>query len=268
MNDGKGHRAGLLGGGTLIGREKVSHDAHLLDFEIDEATETPAPGQFYHLDCGGGREHLLRRPLSAHGLTVGDNGSAVVRFMVEVVGWGTARLCALERGARVGLMGPLGRGFAVVDGGRALLVSGGIGLAPLFFLAAELDKDGSGYDLLAGFSTGDGYYPALSELKGSIEVFTDDGSVGAKGMVSDGAVRIIGEKDYSAVFTCGPEPMMEAVAGACERSGINCQVSLTSRMACGLGFCRSCVKKGRKGRNLCVCAEGPVFDSREVDWGD
>jgi len=266
MTDERIHRAGLLNRATLIDRQKVSHNAHILDFEIDGTTETPGPGQFYHVDCGGGREHLLRRPLGVHGMTVPEKGAARVRFMVEVVGWGTARLCALEQGAQVGIMGPLGRGFTRVDGARAMLVSGGIGVAPIFYLASEMDKEGSEYDLLAGFRTGDDYYPALSDLKGSIEVFTDDGNVGMKGMVSEGAVPLIGNKDYSAVFACGPEAMMEAVADACERSGIGCQVSLTSRMACGLGFCRGCVKEGRGGRNLCVCTEGPVFDSRDVKW--
>ncbi|MBK5092261.1 MAG: dihydroorotate dehydrogenase electron transfer subunit [Actinobacteria bacterium] len=266
MTDEKGNRAGLLSRATLVSRQKVSRNTHILDFEIDGTTNTPGPGQFYHVDCGGGREHLLRRPLGVHGMTAPEKGAARVRLMVEVVGWGTQRLCALEPGAEVGLMGPLGRGFTPPDGGRALLVSGGIGLAPLFFLASEMDKEGSDYDFLAGFRTGDDYYPALSDLKGNIEVFTDDGTVGAKGVVSEGAVRHIGNGDYSAVFACGPEAMMEAVADACEGSGVSCQVSLTSRMACGLGFCRSCVKEGRDGRNLCVCTEGPVFDSRDVKW--
>jgi dihydroorotate dehydrogenase electron transfer subunit len=164
------------------------------------------------------------------------------------------------------MIGPLGRGFSLLDGGKALLVSGGIGLAPLFFLASEMDKERSGYDLLAGFRTGEDFYPAFADLKGNIEVFTDDGNVGVKGVVSDGAVKLIEDNDYSVVFACGPDAMMEAVADACERSGVNCQVSLAARMACGLGFCRSCVKEGRTGRNLCVCSEGPVFDSKEVKW--
>ena len=266
MTDEKGYRAGLLSRATLIDRQKVSRNAHILDFEIDGTTEAPGPGQFYHVDCGGGREHLLRRPLGVHGMAVPEKGAAMVRFMVEAVGWGTERLCDLEQGAQVGIMGPLGRGFTLVNEGRAMLVSGGIGLAPLFYLASEMDKEGYDYDLLAGFRTGDDYYPALSDLKGSIEVFTDNGNLGKKGMVSEGAVQLIGNKDYSTVFACGPEAMMEAVADACELSGISCQVSLTSRMACGLGFCRGCVREGKDNRNLCVCTEGPVFDSREVKW--
>jgi len=266
MIDEKGRSAWPLSKAKLISRQKASRSAHILDFEINRSTEVPSPGQFYHVDCGGGREHLLRRPLGVHGTMVSAKGTARVRFMVEVVGWGTSGLCALEQGAEVGLLGPLGRGFTPVDGGRAMLVSGGIGLAPLFFLASEMDKKGMDYDLLAGFRTGDDYYPALSGLKGRIEVFTDDGTIGTKGMVSEGAVRLIGNRDYSAVFACGPEAMMEAVADACEGSGVGCQVSLTSRMACGLGFCRGCVKEGRDGRNLCVCSEGPVFDSRDVKW--
>lgn len=264
--DEKGHRVGLLSRAALISRQKVSRKSHVLDFEVHSSTEVPGPGQFYNFDCGGGREHMLRRPLGVHGIKACENGAVVVRFMVEVVGWGTERLCALDPGAEVGLLGPLGRGFSSFGGGKALLVSGGIGLAPLFFLASEMDKEEIDYDLLAGFRTGEDYYPALSDLKGRIDVFTDDGTVGTRGIVSDGAVRLIGNRDYSVVFACGPEAMMAAVADSCEGSGVNCQVSLTSRMACGLGFCRACVKEGRDGQNLCVCAEGPVFDSREVKW--
>ena len=268
MTDKKGYRAGLQSRAILIGREKVSRKAHVLDFEIEraEAMSRPLPGQFYHVDCGGGREHLLRRPLSVHGITGSERSALVIRFMVETVGWGTEKLCSLEPGTGVGLLGPLGHWFTPVERGRALLVSGGIGIAPLFFLASEMDRKGMGYDLFAGFREGEEYYPALSDLKGGIQVYTDDGTLGSKGLVSEGAVLRIKGDSYYTVFACGPEAMMAVVAVACERSGVACQVSLTSRMACGLGLCRGCVREGKGGRNLCVCAEGPVFDSRDVKW--
>lgn len=259
----------VLSRGTLVYREEVARSIYLLDFRLeggDASGTLPAPGNFYNVDCGGGREHLLPRPLSAHGLYGGGEQGLVVRFLVEEVGWGTGRLCESELGTHVGMLGPLGRGFEPAADGRALLVSGGIGVAPLHFLASRMEAEGLAYDFLAGFRDSEHYYPALGDLAGSLEVYTDDGSMGRGGPVSAGAAASIEKGEYSSVYACGPEAMMRAVANIAESSGVPCQVSLDSRMACGVGSCRGCVRPGRAGANICVCLDGPVFDSVQVEW--
>jgi dihydroorotate dehydrogenase electron transfer subunit len=166
------------------------------------------------------------------------------------------------------MLGPLGNGFTVRAGdGRHLLVAGGIGVAPLYFLAREMERSGVEYDILAGFSSGDRCCVPLDDLSGGVEVFTEDGAVGEKGVVSAAVPGRLG-RGYEAAYTCGPEAMMSGVAATCEGAGVPCQVSLDSRMACGIGICRGCIKGGTGDRNLCVCADGPVFDSREVLWRD
>jgi len=159
-------------------------------------------------------------------------------------------------------MGERLHGFEPIQGGTALLVAGGVGIAPIAFLAREMDRGGSRYEFLAGFRTeGRSYQPAEN-----VVVYTEDGSLGNKGLVSDGAARRLAVNDYSGVYACGPQAMMAVVAGISEEAGVPCQVSLESRMGCGIGSCRGCVKEGRTGGNLCVCTDGPVFDSREVAW--
>jgi len=259
---------GVLCAGTLERREEASPGVFILEFGLDgggRSVKPPVPGQFYQFDCGGGPEHMLPRPLSVHGVTTWDSKATVLSFLVEAVGWGTERLCSLADGDEVKLLGPLGKGFSGVQEGKALLVAGGMGIAPLFFLASEMDRHGTEYDLLAGFRTQRRSYRLLSGLEGGVEVYTEDGSLGEKGMVSDGTGRLAGGA-YRAVYACGPQAMMAVVAGFSEEAGVPCEVSLASRMACGIGSCRGCVKEGRERGNLCVCSDGPVFDSREVAW--
>ena len=252
---------------TLLAREESGEGVFLLEFAVEPGggtPEAPSPGQFYQIRCGSGREHMLRRPLSAHGAKL-ESGMLKVSFLVEIAGWGTEKLCSLVPGERVSMLGPLGRGFVLDGVGKALLIAGGIGVAPLFFLAREMEKAGVAYDLLAGFNTGDKYYRPLDDLNGSVVACTEDGSLGKRGLACDALAGYLA-RGYDAVYACGPEAMMSEAAGKCEVAGVPCQVSLDSRMACGIGACRGCVREGSDGRNLCVCSEGPVFDSRKVSW--
>jgi dihydroorotate dehydrogenase electron transfer subunit len=207
---------GILCAGTLLARQEVARGIHVMEFGLQTSQRVsppvPRPGQFYQVKCADSPEHILRRPLSAHGADATD-GEVRVRFLVEVVGWGTGRLSGLAQGERVSVLGPLGNGFTIGRGrGRHLIVAGGIGVAPLYFLAREMERSAVEYDLLAGFDRGDRRFTPLAQVP--------------------------------------------------------CQVSLDARMACGIGVCRGCVKEQTGGGSLCVCADGPVFDSREVLWRD
>lgn len=144
---------------------------------------------------------------------------------------------------------------------RVLLVSGGMGLVPVFYAARELERLKLDYSLIAGFKSGDKLFTGVHLLEGDVRIYTEDGTFGVKGMASDGFsdVDISG---YSAVFVCGPTAMMRKASDMARAHGIPCYISLTARMGCGAGFCGCCVVTGAKG-NLRVCSEGPVFLSRD-----
>lgn len=267
MNSGFSETSSLVTG-RLSHRELVARDTYAIGFELTGKlpAEPPKPGQFFQVECGGGREHLLRRPLSVHDCLSWKADGGELLFLVEIAGWGTGRLCSVEPGAHFQMQGPLGRPYELPDRGQALLVAGGMGVAPIYYLARKMDGENGRYRLMAGFSSGDKYYEALGDLEGDIDIYTDDGGVGRRGLVSSGVEEALKVERFEMVLACGPEAMMEKVAGLSEKRGLPCQVSLTSRMACGVGACRGCVKMGRNGVNLCVCSDGPVFDSRMVDW--
>ena len=256
--------AGRLFDATLQDVRRVASETFALEFETSAGNQLPATGQFYQVRCGGDREHMLRRPFSVHFAEVSASGMKL-GFLVENVGWGTGWLSSLSVGEHVNMLGPLGKGFTLPSAGKSMLVSGGIGIAPLLYAARELDASGRAYDMLAGFKTAAKVIDLLGDLSGGVEVYTDDGSSGSAGMASEGIAGSLG-RGYDVVLTCGPEAMMAEVAALCEAAGISCQVSLDARMGCGIGSCRGCVKKGARGSNLCVCTEGPVFDSFEVAW--
>ncbi|MBN2169045.1 MAG: hypothetical protein JW738_07360 [Actinobacteria bacterium] len=249
--------------------EKALGSIYLIELEVldlpgDEPG--PQPGQFYQVKCAGGSEHMLRRPLSVYGITRWDDGGHSFELAVEDVGWGTHHLCSLAKGSAVDLLGPLGNGFELPSGGKVLLVAGGMGIAPLFFLAREMDRVDVPYDLVAGFKSVDGAYAPFSTLKGGGMVCTEDGSTGEPGTAVEKAVELMDKFEYCMVYVCGPEAMMAEMSRRAEKEDIPCRVSLVSRMACGIGVCRGCVRPGRSGDNLCVCREGPVFDSMKVEW--
>ena len=264
MSEPNGKATPAACGAVVIRTDEVARDVRVIALEIPQDVPVPTPGQFYQVDCGGGREHLLPRPIGAFDAR-SSNGVLSLAFLVESVGWGTERLCSLVPGDSIRILGPLGRGFSAAEG-KALIVAGGVGLAPLHFLASSMDKAGEPYVLLAGVASKERYIAPLSTLTGDVQVFSDDGTIGENGLVCDAAGPWLSDGCFSKVYACGPEPMMAVVAGAAEAQGVPCEVSLDSRMACGIGACRGCVKAGADGKNLCVCTDGPVFDSRAVKW--
>ncbi len=224
-----------------------------------------APGQFVMAACGPFLDPLLRRPFSIHRLPAPDT----LQLLFRIVGRGTEALAGLRPADPLSLLGPLGRGFPLRTEGPACLVGGGIGIAPLLFLAENLlpRLSGSGSLLvLLGGRTAAEIEPlagAFRDLGCPVEAATDDGSLGHHGLVTDLLPRHL--PSVRQVFACGPTAMMAAAAALCRQSGVACAVSLEARMACGLGACLGCTVRGRD-RYLHVCKEGPVFPAEEVLW--
>ncbi len=221
-----------------------------------------APGQFAMLSTeqrwGGGRDE---RPFLARALSVARHTDGEAHFVLEDVGPGTRRLCELRPGERVQALGPLGRGFTPPEPGRrALLVGGGVGIAPLMILQ---DRLGGSAAALLGFR--DGERARAAELVLDATVATDDGSVGHRGTVTELLERQLAEDPVAEIYACGPGPMLEGVRALCARLEVPAQLALEAPMACGFGACFGCVVAARDGSYLRVCVDGPVIDARELD---
>lgn len=257
----------------ITGHREVVPGTFLMHLDAPSIAGSARPGQFVMIRAGSGLDPLLRRPFSICGLY----GDRAICVLYKVVGRGTALLAEMGRGDRVHVLGPLGNGFST--GGASLpmlLVGGGMGVAPLFFLAQALSvMEDRPFRLLTGFS-GKGQVLSGSDLLHldvEAETATDDGTVGHKGPVTDllQAVLEEGRENGAAggVCACGPTAMLERVAGLAAAAGVSCQVSMEAAMACGLGACLGCVVHAAPQEHvpfLRVCTEGPVFPAGAVDW--
>ncbi len=223
------------------------------------------PGQFVMLRGDWGFSPLLPRPFSLAAVEGPD-----VTLLVKAVGEGSRRLAALQRGDVVRVHGPLGTSFRRPQAGeRLLLVGGGVGIAPLHFLA-RAGRPSSGGSLVAvygGRSRRD--LPLAAELAAaaeSVTFITEDGSAGERGLASDAMLDLLGRQTFDRVVACGPWPMMAAAAQAAAAAGVPCEVSLESIMACGFGICLGCAVPASGGGYLYACSDGPVVDAGRVVW--
>ncbi|MHB8533551.1 MAG: dihydroorotate dehydrogenase electron transfer subunit [Solirubrobacteraceae bacterium] len=227
----------------------------------------PAPGQFAMLAAaerwGGGEDE---RPFLARAFSYARHAGGEAQFLLEDVGPGTRRLCELREGEAVEVLGPLGTPFTPPDPGPpipcALLVGGGVGIAPLAILQDALERDGLATRVLLGFR--DGARAPAAELLRDAAVATDDGSAGRRGLVTELMAEEL-RAGPAAVFACGPAPMLEAVRALSERTGVPAQLALESGMACGFGACFGCVVPTREGGYVRVCVDGPVLDSARLE---
>jgi dihydroorotate dehydrogenase electron transfer subunit len=237
------------------------------------------PGQFVMVRVGNGIDPLLRRPLAIFdvGAPAPESGNATVWFemLYRAVGKGTALLSARRETDDLDILGPLGAGFDLGgDDGEKLLVGGGIGLAPLYRLATALVKRQSPVRLFAGGRTcGDLLCLADFEHLGvDCHCATEDGSFGTRGLVTTALDRHLDDlAGKAALYACGPDGLLRALAKIAAKRALPCQVSLEGHMACGVGACLGCVATGRKHSvqtpdYRCICTEGPVFESSELQW--
>lgn len=256
----------------VLARRELTGDTVSLRLRAPEVASLARPGQFVHVSLGArrGLDPFLRRPLSLAGIWP-DSGE--VELVVRSVGRGTTALCSSVAGERLDLLGPLGRPFPLSEGGKALLVGGGTGCAPVLALATAI---ASGQDahtaharmlVLCGARTASELWaPQLAAERGlSILYSTDDGTAGHPGLVTDlvGVELDLGQ--ISVVYACGPLPMLQTIGEKSVRSGVPYYLSLEQYMACGVGACRGCSWPRADGRGYFrVCRDGPVFRAEEV----
>ena len=246
---------------TLVGKCDYGRSV-LLRLRAAQALPDIAPGQFVQVRVDGSPSTYLRRPISIHDV---DEGQKEIALLVQQVGEGTRHLAQVAVGEQVNMVLPLGHGFSLPEQGeRCLLVGGGIGIAPLFYFAKVLKNQGVRPVLLLGGKTETDLIRLedYQEL-GETYVTTEDGSLGEKGFVTMHSVWKA--RDFDKIYVCGPKPMMKAVAKLAAEKDIWCEVSLENLMACGLGACLCCVEDTVEG-HVCVCKEGPVFNTRRLKW--
>lgn len=224
------------------------------------------PGQFVEVRVDDSPSTFLRRPISINFV---DREANQLWLLVAAIGDGTRRLSRLEAGDKLNVMLPLGNSFTMPSRAEAgsvsyLLVGGGVGVAPLLYMGRQLAAMGCRPTYLLGARTeADLLMLPEFEKYGDVLVTTEDGSCGEKGFVTNHSV--LQAKAFDRIATCGPKPMMMAVARYAKAKGISCEVSLENKMACGVGACLCCVEN-TTGGNVCVCKEGPVMNINNLLW--
>ncbi|OPX86788.1 MAG: Dihydroorotate dehydrogenase B (NAD(+)), electron transfer subunit [Pelotomaculum sp. PtaB.Bin104] len=285
----------LLVDAKVTKQERIAPSHYRLSLLVPEIAAEARPGQFLQVRCGSTLDPFLRRPISIHAV---DRKKGVVAILYRVAGRGTALLAEKIRGNQVSLLGPLGKGFSMPENqARVSVVSGGIGVAPLYFLLAELAESSISADVFLGAATADQLFLAkeITGLGHRVYTATDDGSTGYHGLVTELFVEIMTHTDppkphlkgqegllndpfesiidnnrYAMIYGCGPGGMLRRLTEIVRAAGIPGEISLEERMGCGVGACLSCVCKTSTSEESIqysrVCTEGPVFPAVEVVW--
>lgn len=244
---------------TVRAVEHVHERYVLIRLTDSERLPEMEPGQFVEVRIDGSPTTFLRRPISICNVERAENE---LWLLVACIGDGTRRMGQLQAGDRLNCLLPLGNGFTTLR--ESLLIGGGVGVAPLLYQGRRLRESGVEPTFLLGARTKNDLL-MLDEFRkwGRVLVTTEDGSEGEKGFVTNHSV--LQQECFDLIQTCGPTPMMKAVARYAREKGIDCEVSLENLMACGLGACLCCVEKTTTG-NVCVCKEGPVFNIARLLW--
>ncbi|MCD6288124.1 MAG: dihydroorotate dehydrogenase electron transfer subunit [Candidatus Hydrogenedentes bacterium] len=259
---------------TVIECCKLGPDQVRLGLDVPAIASSIEPGQFVHVSCGDINQTFLRRPFSLHRFIRRQDGGPPtgIEILFHVKGRGTRWLASRRPGDSVDILGPLGMGFNIKKNPDrdAIVIAGGVGVAPIPALVERLHAQNRKVLVLLGARTDSGILceSELRECGATVEVATEDGSRGIKGFVS----RLLDEKldtiEKSELFVCGPAPMMRAIAEMVADTGVSCQVSLEVAMACGVGACMGCTVPAVGGGYRRVCLEGPVFDAADIAWQD
>lgn len=248
---------------TVSANEPLSDAYFMVRLTYDQALPPMLPGQFAEVRVDGSSSTYLRRPISICDV---DQEKNELSLLVQKIGDGTHQLATLKKNDILNLIVPLGKPYTMpvaTSNASVLLVGGGVGIAPLLFLGRALKGLGVAPKFLLGFRSKKEML-SVEEYQqyGEVYITTEDGSVGEKGFVTQHSIL---STEIDQIYTCGPTPMMKAVAKYATENKVECEVSLENTMACGIGACLCCVTDTKKGHQ-CVCTEGPVFNIKELKW--
>lgn len=263
----------------IFSNQLIRHGRYLIELDCAFPIQRASPGQFVHVRIEDSCDPFLRRPLSIHDVA-SIRGRSRIKIVYEAVGKGTGLLARMKKGMILDLLGPLGKGFDVSRGVRAddvVLSAGGMGVAPLFFLAKKLvcsqsKSAGKKVHVFIGARSKDGILrdEEFRKLGCKVSLATDDGTRGIKGRVTDllGAFLVSRDiKRKTMIYACGPKPMLLAVSELAAFKDVDAEVSLEEFMGCGLGACLGCVIRTTSGYQR-ICHDGPVFNAKDVVWGE
>jgi dihydroorotate dehydrogenase electron transfer subunit len=251
----------------ILWNDCIAPSCYKIGLQTSDIFLKAVPGQFVMVHLGDRMAPLLRRPFSIHQLIHRDDGFQGIELLYKVVGTGTRLLSQLNPGERINVLGPLGNGFSMTaDLKHAFIVAGGIGVAPMPFLASRLlDKfvDRAQCKVFIGGRSKDDLFCStdFDKLGLTVTTTTDDGSFGDQCLVTDPVKIEMASGIPDIIYACGPMPMLSCVVGIAEKHGIDCQVSIETTMACGMGACLGCAVEDRRqpDRYLHACLNGPVF---------
>ena len=245
--------------------DNVSLNANYFLLKLTSAQKLPdmLPGQFVEIKVEGSPNTFLRRPISINNYIAETNE---LWLLIQKIGDGTRTLGKLQAGDTLNLVFPLGNSFTTPENASksVVLVGGGVGTAPMLFWGKYLKERGITPNFLLG-ARSESDLLQLDEFRkyGNVYTTTEDGSFGEKGYVTQHS--ILQNQQFDHIYTCGPKPMMVAVAKYAKANDISCEVSLENTMACGFGVCLCCVENTVNG-HVCVCTEGPVFNIKDLQW--
>lgn len=246
---------------TVTKNRRINQEYLILHVASEQKLPKILPGQFVEVKVENGPNTFLRRPISIHEV---DDDKNEILLLIQEVGEGTKLLAELKSGDKLDMIYPLGNNFSLPNKGNILLVGGGVGVAPMLILGRLLKENGATPHFLIG-ARSESILMDTTDFKkyGEVHVTTEDGSLGVKGFVTDHPIMKEGIFDMDLICTCGPDPMMRAVASVAKAANKKCEVSLENLMACGFGACLCCVVDTKEG-NKCTCTEGPVFDINDL----
>ena len=254
---------------TIISNRRIGV-YHQINIEVGELVSQIKPGNFIAISVGGETSRMILRRAFAIS-RVNDRGS--IELIISPFGSGSKWLCSQTEGAVLDVVTPLGTAFGIpTEPVTALLVGGGYGSAPLFGLAEVLKARGCRVIMALGASSAAKIYAPLEGKRAAtlLKIYTEDGSAGETGRVTDNMAQLIQEHDVRVVYSCGPMPMLEAISNIAVAADIAHQCAVEESMACGVGICMTCVMpvKDLNGevKNLRSCIDGPVMDGEAVQW--
>ncbi|HET6460484.1 MAG TPA: dihydroorotate dehydrogenase electron transfer subunit [Syntrophales bacterium] len=264
--------------GTVVKNKEIYTGHFLLSVKLPDSFKTPMPGQFVMLREAGRIDPLLGRPFGVYHFERSGNGAGVV-ILYKVVGKGTVLLSRLKEGDFVELFGPYGRAFDIYpEAGKVAFICGGIGVAPITYLALHYRRQTVARDVKlvcyygaskAGNLVG---MEKLEEICGKVFISTDDGSAGYQGMITEKFAEDVSsyESGTSRIYACGPRPMLKQLRELLAENPVSCQILMEERMACGVGACLGCTVplndvEGIEGYAR-ACIDGPVFNIRDIRW--
>lgn len=257
----------------IVSNKKVGQ-YHQIIINIGDTAAACKPGNFVAISVGGDSSRMvLRRAFAISRVSTSTTVGGTMELIVAPHGQGSKWLCAQGEGVVLDLIAPLGTAFGIpTEAVPVLLVGGGYGSAPLFGLAELLNSRGCRVDMILGASTGSKIYAPMEGKRAvnSMRIFTEDGSMGTAGRVTDPIPELIKDLNTAVIYSCGPMAMLSAITKISDQYDVVHQCAVEESMACGIGICMTCVlpveNEDGSVSNLRSCIDGPVMDGSKVRW--